>query len=310
MTYPTDEETFDARVSPEWIKEGHLNDIQALLKRIQDFIGYGGRIHDEAGLVMPVGSIIAYSADTAPSGWLLCDGKSYLRAGADYVDLFAVIGTKYGFNGASYFNVPDFRGYFLRGKVKVADINFAPGDVNTTDDQIDLTAHEFNRDGFPVRFTTTDTLPAPLAINTTYYTIQITASNIQVAASRADAIARTEINLTSQGAGTHTIKAWQKDDGAARVASSGGGDTGEDLGSYQGDALQGHHHKVQNDTSVNAGFGNYLNAGAASSLRNDGSWGVDNLNARDIWDNPSYPGVEETFETRPKNVNVNYIIKL
>jgi microcystin-dependent protein len=34
-----------------------------------------GRIKDLTGLVMPVGSIIAYGGNTAPEGWLLCDGK-------------------------------------------------------------------------------------------------------------------------------------------------------------------------------------------------------------------------------------------
>jgi microcystin-dependent protein len=49
-----------------------------------------------------------YAGASAPTGWLLCDGASYLRA--DYAALFAVIGTTYGSADGTHFNVPDFRG--------------------------------------------------------------------------------------------------------------------------------------------------------------------------------------------------------
>ena len=58
MVYPADEETFDERVSPEFIKDDHLNLVQSFLKRLQDFLGYGGRLHDKTGLVMPVGAML------------------------------------------------------------------------------------------------------------------------------------------------------------------------------------------------------------------------------------------------------------
>jgi hypothetical protein len=71
-----------------------------------------GRIKDETGFIMPVGTILAYSAPNAPSGWLLCDGSSYSTSA--YPDLFALIQYTFGGSGGS-FNVPDFRGRFLRG---------------------------------------------------------------------------------------------------------------------------------------------------------------------------------------------------
>jgi microcystin-dependent protein len=61
----------------------------------------------------PVGAVEMYAAAAAPTGWLLCDGTSYLRA--DYAALFAVIGTTYGSADGTHFNVPDFRGIFPRG---------------------------------------------------------------------------------------------------------------------------------------------------------------------------------------------------
>ena len=60
----------------------------------------------------PAGSIMAYGGTTAPSGWLLCDGTSYLRT--TYAALYTAIGNGFGTTGTS-FNVPDMRGRFLRG---------------------------------------------------------------------------------------------------------------------------------------------------------------------------------------------------
>lgn len=56
----------------------------------------------------PSGMIVDFGGAAAPSGWLLCDGASYLRA--TYPDLFAAIGTTYGAADGTHFNVPDLRG--------------------------------------------------------------------------------------------------------------------------------------------------------------------------------------------------------
>lgn len=62
--------------------------------------------------LIPVGAVMPYPIDTVPAGWLHCNGQSVARA--DYPALFAKIGYKYGGSGAS-FNLPDYRGEFLRG---------------------------------------------------------------------------------------------------------------------------------------------------------------------------------------------------
>jgi microcystin-dependent protein len=63
--------------------------------------------------LVPVGTITAYGGSTAPDGWLLCDGASVSRS--TYASLYAVISTAYGSADVNSFNVPDFRGRFLRG---------------------------------------------------------------------------------------------------------------------------------------------------------------------------------------------------
>lgn len=60
-------------------------------------------------LLVPAGTVTAYGAATAPSGWLLCDGSQVSRT--TYARLFAVIGTTYGAgNGTTTFTLPNLRG--------------------------------------------------------------------------------------------------------------------------------------------------------------------------------------------------------
>lgn len=82
-----------------------------------------GRLHDKTGIVMPVGTVIAFAGtlENIPDGWLLCDGRALERNNAQYADLFAVLGTSWGAPDADTFNVPDLRGMFLRGVAGDAD---------------------------------------------------------------------------------------------------------------------------------------------------------------------------------------------
>ncbi len=64
----------------------------------------------------PPGTIVAYGGTTAPPGWAMCDGSPVSRTG-NYAALYAAIGTNFGnpSGGTTQFNLPDFRGRFLRG---------------------------------------------------------------------------------------------------------------------------------------------------------------------------------------------------
>lgn len=59
------------------------------------------------------GGVVGHAGATAPAGWLMCDGNSYLRA--SYPALFAEIGTIYGAADGTHFSVPDLRGRFPIG---------------------------------------------------------------------------------------------------------------------------------------------------------------------------------------------------
>lgn len=63
---------------------------------------------------VPVGSVIMYADDVAPTGWLECNAAAVSRT--TYADLFAVIGTTFGVgDGSTTFNLPESRAEFMRG---------------------------------------------------------------------------------------------------------------------------------------------------------------------------------------------------
>ncbi|MBF0451366.1 MAG: tail fiber protein [Candidatus Magnetomorum sp.] len=70
----------------------------------------------DASNIVPVGSIMPFAGryNKIPVGWLLCDGLAIGRT--QFNALFNVIGSFWGVgNNYSTFNLPDLRGYFLRG---------------------------------------------------------------------------------------------------------------------------------------------------------------------------------------------------
>lgn len=75
---------------------------------------------------IPVGSVIAFAANSAPSGYLLCNGGAVSRT--SYDALFKVIGTTYGEgDGSTTFNLPNLTDKFIQGSgtagtVKVAGL--------------------------------------------------------------------------------------------------------------------------------------------------------------------------------------------
>lgn len=64
--------------------------------------------------LLPAGAVMPFAANSAPAGWLTANGAAISRT--TYSALFAVIGGTYGVgDGSTTFNLPDLRGYFVRG---------------------------------------------------------------------------------------------------------------------------------------------------------------------------------------------------
>jgi microcystin-dependent protein len=67
-----------------------------------------------SGAAIAAGAVMSFAMNSVPSGWLACNGAAVSRS--TYSSLFSAISTTYGSgDGSTTFNVPDLRGYFVRG---------------------------------------------------------------------------------------------------------------------------------------------------------------------------------------------------
>jgi microcystin-dependent protein len=81
---------------------------------IASSVGVSHAAADLLAALIPTGAVLPYVKSTAPTGWLTCDGSAVSRT--SYAALFNIIGTTHGVgNGTTTFNVPDYRGRFMRG---------------------------------------------------------------------------------------------------------------------------------------------------------------------------------------------------
>lgn len=77
-------------------------------------VGVNEAIMQVLDLLQPVGDVKASVLSANHGNWLLCNGQAVSRT--EYSELYALIGTHFGSgNGVTTFNVPDYRGKFLRG---------------------------------------------------------------------------------------------------------------------------------------------------------------------------------------------------
>lgn len=68
---------------------------------------------DLQAYLVPTGAIQHYAGDTAPTGWIICDGSAISRV--TYATLFAIVGVRFGSgDGTTTFNLPDGRGRVIR----------------------------------------------------------------------------------------------------------------------------------------------------------------------------------------------------
>ena len=64
--------------------------------------------------ILPAGVVVAYAGSSCPSGWIKADGSAVSRTGKSR--LFTALGITHGQgDGSTTFNLPDYRGRFLRG---------------------------------------------------------------------------------------------------------------------------------------------------------------------------------------------------
>jgi microcystin-dependent protein len=235
-----------------------------------------------AGSVIPAGSVAPFSGATTPVGWLLCDGSAISRT--TYSNLFSALGVAHGQgNGSTTFNLPDYRGQFLRGRVNISTVT---GSGTASSNQATFTSHGVNRTGFRIRLSS-GTLSG-LAGSTDYFAIVVDANTLAFATTQANALANTRIAIS--GANSAVITQYEDPDATSRIAPNVGGSSGNGIGAVQAHAFGSHLHGVPGAINSNGGGGPYT---LGSSVNN----GTLNSN--------STGGTE----TRPQNSIVNYIIK-
>lgn len=78
-----------------------------------DIVTYTGKFLERGNAIAPAGIIEMWSGNTAPNGWLLCDGSNANITA--YSELFAVMGFQYGDGGGGGFLLPDFQAKFPLG---------------------------------------------------------------------------------------------------------------------------------------------------------------------------------------------------
>lgn len=243
------------------------------------------------------GEVKAFAGTSAPEGYLFCHGQAVSRT--DYAGLFAVLGTSHGSgDGSTTFNLPDYRGQFLRGRVNVTTVT---GSGTAASNQATFTNHGINRTGFRVRLSS-GTLSG-LAVSTDYFAIVVDANTLAFATTQANALSNTRIAIS--GANSAVITQFEDPDASSRIAATVGGNSGDLVGSVQEDAVQGHHHDIIGQNLNGTGGGNLGPIGNnitgttqnltnnATTILTDGSNGIPRISS----------------ESRPKNSLINYIIK-
>lgn len=244
------------------------------------------------------GEVKTYAGAAAPAGFLLCQGQAVSRA--TYADLYAILGASHGSgDGLTTFNLPDYRGSFLRGLVNVTTV----AGSGTASGTATFTAHGLNRTGFKVRLSS-GTLSG-LAGGVDYYVMVADANTLRFCTTKANALAGTFIAVS--GANTAVIVQWEDPDYASRQKLTGGANaTG--LGGFQDDALQnitGSITNIQSDVDSFMAFSGAFQGVSMNPNGNSSAGGADGYNA--TFDASLV--ARTSIETRPKNVLINYIIK-
>jgi microcystin-dependent protein len=64
---------------------------------------------------IPTGAVLIFAGNVLPADFAWCRGQQVQSTDPTYHALFGVIGTSHGGDGNPNFNLPDYRGQFLRG---------------------------------------------------------------------------------------------------------------------------------------------------------------------------------------------------
>ncbi|MFN8258376.1 MAG: phage tail protein [Bacteroidales bacterium] len=208
---------------------------------------------------VPAGTIQPFAGELLPEGWLWCDGSSVQISA--YNDLYKSIGNAWGTTGIT-FNLPDLRGYFLRGvdnmDNSVGTGGGAIGNDPEANNRVAIAAG--GNPGSKVGSLQLDVFKEHLHNGNTEYSGNLTSTGA----------------TTTSGGHVHYFY--------ARI----NGDAGDEEAAENGTGTLVFNHPVQ---------------GTGTHNHNVSVSGANHYHAFTTYNNGN------VYETRPKNVNVNYIIK-
>lgn len=106
-----------AKIATSAVTTAKINDAAVTTDKLADSSVTAAKLATAAiNTVVPAGCVFPYAGDaaSAPTGYLTCDGSAVSRT--TYATLFAAIGVLHGQgDGSTTFNLPDYRGRFMRG---------------------------------------------------------------------------------------------------------------------------------------------------------------------------------------------------
>ncbi len=107
----------NTKLATNAVQNGQIQDAAVTGAKISNGAITASHMSDnlQADALIPPGTVVAFASVIAPAGWRNCDGSSQLKTDPVFARLFAAIGTEHGTTDALHFNLPDYRGRFLRG---------------------------------------------------------------------------------------------------------------------------------------------------------------------------------------------------
>lgn len=229
----------------------------------------------KAFLNATTGMISLYAGTSTPTGFLDCDGSAVSRS--TYSALFAAISTAFGAgDGSTTFNVPNFKGATPIGQgTRTKTFTFVDANVNTGTDTITVASNLYLYTGQAVALTTSGVLPTGLSA-TTYYIVRTSATEVQLATTRENAVLATPtvVNITAAaGGGTHTFT-------LTMTARAVGDEGGEEAHALSVAELPSHTHTEQISSGSSADAddtGNRFSDSAGTTGATGGSGAANNM---------------------------------
>lgn len=231
----------------------------------------------------PPGVVFPYAGSTAPEGWLLCNGQAISRT--VYADLFAAIGVAHGYgDNSTTFNIPDYRGRFLRGR---------DGGIARDPDRAARTASNTggntgdNVGSVQVNATAKNGLSNnPSSISA----LTLNSSGITSLSLNSSGLSGTSGAMSANATHNHT---YVRNLSSLNAAAGGNLRSADNENINTSDATLSHTHAVNGTAAAQT----LVSGTAAAQTLSSGTVAAQVINNGDN-------------ETRPVNINVNYIIKI